>query len=445
MAEGRRHRSRRFPAVLVEFGRGGVSTLVRERLAVAKGKDGETVGPIIKTPGVGELSRILDAAALRYTDLSREIADHEATLTEVRGQLRVAQLFVIRLVMADRIRRLAEKGQSAIAGLTRARTEREAGRVEVYFSVDTATVVSYAALTRAFEDLAGYGRIWDAGAVTEAGEVGRVPVAFSVGASDIVACREDVLVAPGGGGHALQIFPGFVLLREGADAVVLEHGEIELDVTRARFVEEEALPGDARVVGEAWPTEEPDPNAKEPQAPLPVVEYGELAIKVPDGQLAAYVVSNYTKARVFVEAYERYKRALAAIVDADVEPGDVQPRAGAAAEAPLDIRPRAWLAMDWLAIFLAVVLLSLPFALYRPSPPPPAPPATAPPVAEKSAEAQGDTATRPRPKPKRVARKAAETYAKPGEPCGLVRQPNGVLKLIPCPPAAAPPPQAEKD
>lgn len=441
MAEGRRHRSRPFPAVLLEFGRGGVSTLVRERLVAGKGQAGEAVGPIVRTPGVGELKRILDAAALRHADLSREIADNEATVAEVRAQLRVAQLFVIRLVMADRIRRLVEKGQSALASLARARAEREAGRVEVYFSIDTATTVSYAALTRAFEDLAGYGRIWDAGAVTADGEVGRVPVAFSVGASDIVACREDVLLAPGGGGYALQIFPGFVLLREAADAVVLEHGEIELDVTRARFVEEETLPGDARVVGEAWPTEEPDPNAKEPKTPLPVVEYGELSLKVPDGQLAAYVVSNYTKARLFVEAYERYKRAVAAIVDPDVEPGEIPPRADAApVEPPLDIRPRAWLAMDWLAIFLLVILLSLPFVLRRPPPPPVASPVAAQPATVKSAEAKGDAAARPQPKPKRSARKAAAPRAKPGEPCGWIRQPNGVLKLVPCPPAAPTPP-----
>lgn len=441
MAEGRRHRSRPFPAVLLEFGRDGVSTLVRERIAAAKGSHGETVGPIVRTSGVGELRRILDAAALRHADLSREIAELEATLTEVRAQLRVAQLFVIRLVMADRIHRLAEKGQSAIASLARARAEREAGRVEVYFSIDTATAVSYAALTRAFEDLAGYGRIWDAGAVTEDGEVGRVPVAFSVGASDIVACREDVLLAPGGAGQELQMFPGFVLLREAADAIVLEHGEIELEVTRARFVEEEALPGDARVVGEAWPTEEPDPHAKEPTTPLPVVEYGELAIKVPDGQLAAYVVSNYTKARLFVEAYERYKRALAANIDPDVEPAEIPPRAEAAlTEPPLDIKPRAWLGVDWLAIFLLVVLLSLPFALNRPPPPPPAPAPSTAPAAARSAETRDDTAARPRPKPKRPARKALPPAAKPGEPCGLVRQPNSVLKLVPCPPAASTPP-----
>ena len=89
-----------------------------------------------------------------------------------------------------------------------------------------------------------------------------------------------------------------------------------------------------------------------------------------------------------------------------------------------------------LAIFLLIVLLSLPFALHRPSSPSPAPPLAAP-AAPKSAEARDDSAARPRPKPKRVARKAAAPRAKPGEPCGWVRQPNSVLKLVPCPPAAA--------
>jgi hypothetical protein len=62
------------------------------------------------------------------------------------------------------------------------------------------------------------------------------------------------------------------------------------------------------------------------------------------------------------------------------------------------------------------------------------------PATVKSAEAKGDAAARPQPKPKRSARKAATPRAKPGEPCGWIRQPNGVLKLVPCPPAAPTPP-----
>jgi len=445
MAEEQRRRLRPFPGVRLEFGHDGVRTAVRERIALAKGHYGDPTPPIVRTAGVGELRKILEAAALRHADLSREIAEHEGVLADVRARLQVAQLFVMRLVMADRIRDLAAQGQAAIAALTRARAEREAGKVEVHFSIDTATAAAYAALTRAFEDLAGHGRIWDAGALTADGEVGRVPVTFSVGASDIVACREDVLLAPGGG-WSLQIFPGFVLLREAADAVVLEHADLALEVTRARFVEEEAVPGDAKVVGEAWPTEDADADGKEPQAPLPVVEYGELSLNIPTGQLAAYVFSSYAKARVFVEAYEDHKRALAAIVEPNAPEPEAGPRADVAPlEPPLDIKPRARLWMDWAAIVLLVFLLGLPFALYRPAPPSPAAASARAPVAAaavpeaKSDKAKDRSSTRPAPRPKRAAGKAAKPRPKAGEPCGLVRQPDGVLKLIPCAPAATAP------
>jgi len=439
MAEGERRRLRPFPCVRLEFDRDGVSTVVLEHIPVAKGHYGAPP-PLVRTAGLGELKRILDAAALRHADLRHDIVEQEAVLAEVRARLRRAQIFLMRLAMADRVRSLAETGQAAIAAIARDRAELEAGRVEVQFAVDTATAATYAALTRAFEDLAGYGRIWDAGAVTAEGEVGRVPVAFSVGTSDIVACREDVLLAPGGGGWALQIFPGFILLREAADAVVLEHGDTVLEVTPARFVEEEAVPGDAKVVGEAWPTEGAGAEGK---PPLPVVEYGELSLSAPGGQLAAYVFSSYAKAHVFAEAYEDHKRALAAITEPDAPPPEAGPRPPVPPpEPPLDIRPREGLWLDWLAVVLLVFLLGLPFALHRPAPPPPgAPPAKAvlaAPLAEaKPAQAKDRTAARPAPKPKRAA-KAKAPRPKAGEPCGLVRQPDGVLKLVPCPAGATP-------
>src|SRR5690348_11490499 len=123
MAEGERRRLRPFPGVQLEFGRDGVSTTVSERIAVGRGLYGG-----LRSPGMGELKRILEAAALRHADLSREIAEQEGVLADVRRGLWLAQLFVARLFTAARIRRLVEQGHSLIDALARDRAEREAGK-----------------------------------------------------------------------------------------------------------------------------------------------------------------------------------------------------------------------------------------------------------------------------------------------------------------------------
>ncbi len=454
MTEGKRQKLRPFPVVWLAFSRDGVHTQVREHIALARGSNDEEA-PFAPTTGFGPLERILEAAALRHADLSREISEHEGILADARSRLRLAQMFIVRLFTADHIRSLAEKGQSSITSGARAREEREAGKVEVHFWTDTAATITYAALARAFEDLAGSSWIWDAKAFATNGETTSSAVSFSVGPSDIVACREDVLLAPGGGAWSLQFFPGFVLLREVADAVVIGYGDVELEVTRGYYVARGALPGDAKVVGEES-TEEDGTASKRP---FPVVEYGEMKVKttdmslnIPSGQLAAHVVSNYAKARVFVEAYEDHKCAIAAIIEPERATAKASPPTTAApAQPPLDIKPRDRLWADCTAIALLVFLIGLPFVLRRPAAPSAAPivipivkPIASSPVSDVlPAKAKARSSARSVPKPKRASRPATVPGSEVGEPCSFVRQTNGVLKFIPCAPAGTAPPNAQ--
>lgn len=446
MAEGERRRLRPFPGVQLAFGRDGVSTTVSEHIAVAKGLyGGGAPPPVVRSAGIGELRRILEAAALRHADLSREIAEEEDVLAQVRRRLRWAQMFVARLTTPLYVRYLVEQGEASIQALADVRAERDAGKVEIRFAIDTATAAAYVALTRAFEDLAGNERIWDIAKESPDGQVQWARVAFSAGRSDIVACDEDVLVAPRAGGGSLQILPGFVLLREGAEALVLEHGDVELDVTPARFlVADEDLPRDARVVGQAAPPESEETDGKAAKALRPVVEYGRMTVLSADRSFydqseppPVYVFSNFAKARVFVEAYDDYKQALAAIVEPEPprQPGERPRPAVAAQEPPLDIRPRRRLWLDWAALVLIVIGLGLPFVLPRPAPPVPAAPPARPIAAvqlvqPKPANPGAHAAIH---KSKRPNARAAKPSREVGKLCGLVRQPTGEVTLVPCP------------
>ena len=438
MAHEEQRRLRPFPGVRLEFGRDGLIAAVRERLVPGAG--GELAAPIVRTAGLAEPRRIIEAAALRHADLSREIAEHEAALAQVRARLRLAQRVVIRLVMPSRIGRLAEQGQALIAALMRSRAEREAGKVEVQFATDAAAAAAYAALVRAFEDLAATARIWDANAVTADGEPDWVPVAFSVGASDIMVCLEDVLVAPGARGGSLQISPGFVLLHDGAEVAIVAHEDVELSVTPNQYVvDKDALPSDARVIGETWPAEDAEEQQQPQSAPRQVVEYGDLSVVLPTGHRPAWVFSSYAKARVFAEAYEDYRRALAAVAEPD-PPRESPPPATLPQEPPLDVRPPERLWIDALAVVLLIFLLSLPLMLFRPaSPPPIAAPAAAPPTAAvpppetKPGPVDARPVVRPPPKPRRAAARSPSPRGPPAESCGLVRRPDGVMMLVPCP------------
>jgi hypothetical protein len=193
--------------------------------------------------------------------------------------------------------------------------------------------------------------------------------------------------------------------------------------------------------------------------PFPVVEYGEMKVRttdmslnIPSGQLAAHVVSNYAKARVFLEAYEDHKCAIAAIIEPELATATASPPTIEAPPLPpLDIKPRDGLWADCTAIALLVFLVGLPFVLRRPAAPSAAPivmpvvkPIASPPVPDVlPAKAKARSSVRSVPKPKHASRPATAPSSEVGEPCSFVRQANGVMKFIPCAPAGTAPPNVQ--
>jgi hypothetical protein len=454
MAEAERRSSRPFPGVQLEFGREGVVAVVSERIVVGRAPQGGPAAPLpVRSKGLGELQRILEAAALRHADLSRDVAERSWVLANLRRELRLAQLFMVRLVMFARIPRLVARGRASIEALAQVRAEREAGKVEVRFAVDSAAAAAYAALIRSFEDLARNDRIWDICDAAPGGDANWIPVAFSVGTSDIVACREEVLRAPRSGGGSLQILPGFVLLRGASETVVLEHDQVEFAATAVEFlVESDEVPRDAKVVSQSVAPEDDDEQLGDAEkAPRSVVEYGRMALMTHGGspgaptlQTPTYVLSSFAKARVFTEAYEDYKQSLAAVTEPAVLSTETRWQAGAAPEEPpLDVRPLRWLSLDWAAVVLLLLLLWLPFAMNRPAPSPASafsfkPTALAvQTVAAPPTNAVIQAPIRASHKPKRAIVRSTQARAESVATCGLVREPTGVMKLVPCDQAGA--------
>lgn len=331
----------------------------------------------LTTPGLDELKHLIIEATTRHAELQSELDTKTKTLNRCTSKLRWAQFPIIRLFTANAIPRLVEAANNASDDVEDTRAHLEGCFVEVDFAFDDATRASYNALVRAFESLKSAQRIWD---ITEKASVDqvrqrttaftaitRVPVRFDFASPEIVRSKFPAMRLGNVGGRDLQIYPGFVMMREGTrDFALIEFPQMDCQLAQSNYIEEEAVPSDAVQIGTTWKRANKDGSRDRrfnDNYQIPILRYGALAFSSPTGLAEVYQISSYDKATTFAEAVASHKRALANLQTPDNLPALPAPtdaegdheNADLAHEPAFVAKPRTNLAIDW--ILLAILLI----------------------------------------------------------------------------------------
>ena len=332
----------------------------------------------LTSAGLGELKRLINEAAVRRVSLVSQVAGADKALAKARGRLKLARTFIVRLFTSKTIPRLAEAVDAAEQHLEQSRAELEGCIVEVDFGFDDATLGSYAALTRAFGALRSCQRIWDitsTSAINRVAErtvattaIRRTAVRFDIANPLIVKSQHQVLQLGNVAGRDIQIFPGFVMMRDaGHDFALIEYREFHASLRHSNFVEEESVPSDTQVIGQTWKKANkdgsPDRRFNDNYA-IPIVEYGELTLSSPTGLLEAYQFSNVGHAEGFAQALEAHKRALASLSNGEAsspeaEDSDeaLQPHEDDSPPTVAVPQPPTGLWLDWVALGVIIVAI----------------------------------------------------------------------------------------
>jgi hypothetical protein len=115
-------------------------------------------------------------------------------------------------------------------------------------------------------------------------------------------------------GEDILIYPGVAIMprADGAFALI-DLRELRLESEAVRFVEEDAVPNDAAVVGETWAKVNkngtPDLRFRDNYR-IPICLYGRLLFTSPAGVEEEYQFSNAEAAGNFSRAFDAYKTAL---------------------------------------------------------------------------------------------------------------------------------------
>jgi hypothetical protein len=232
----------------------------------------------------------------------------------------------MRKLFPGRYVRLQERAAEAKAHQDELEEQEKLSRLQTKIDLPTEVRTIYSQLLDAFAIVVGCERKWDTVSRTAANRlrertaashtIDRQPVTFRFGSCDLIESEWKVPCLENANGGDLFLYPGFVLVHVSDDAfALLEVSEIELEGAPTTFIEEETVPADSRVVSQTWKKANKDGSPDRRftnNYPIPIVEYGKLAITSPTGLNEEYMVSNVEAVVKLGSIWEALRRAVLA-------------------------------------------------------------------------------------------------------------------------------------
>ncbi|MGI3902547.1 MAG: DUF4236 domain-containing protein [Janthinobacterium lividum] len=279
----------------------------------------------LTTPDLQGLKQLLNEAAAQKKSLAPDLAEALASRGQVWRSMRRREQFPLRLLLKRGIPKARAAFEQAEVEALKVIEAIALSEVRVVFGFDGASLDAQRELVQAHSTLSRAHRVWDVLSSTwinQAKErsaassvIRRTPVALSTVKDGVVAGDQTGLRFQNANGADLDFFPGFLLMRDrgAADYALIDIRDVRIDAQPVRFIEEEAVPGDATVVDYAWAKSNrdgsPDRRFRDNKQ-IPVVQYGALHFSTATGLEEAYHVSDCEKALAFGSAFHRLQTAL---------------------------------------------------------------------------------------------------------------------------------------
>jgi len=142
----------------------------------------------------------------------------------------------------------------------------------------------------------------------------RKQVKFGFGNLDIIKSKFDALHFENANGGDLYIYPAFIAIVDGNKKFgLIDIREVDFDFISQKFLEEEGVPSDSKVIGNTWAkvnkNGSPDRRFKD-NYQIPICLYGNIEIKSSSGLNEAYFFSDHGKAELFSKTFRVYQKTI---------------------------------------------------------------------------------------------------------------------------------------
>lgn len=279
----------------------------------------------LTSPDLDGLKQLINDAAHQKALLQADLAEAVADRRRAWRKLRRREQLPLRVLMKSSIPAARASFDEAEEEALKVAAAILATEIKVEIDLDDQTWSAWAEVRRTFDRLAQTAQFWD---VTSSIAVDRYrtrSAAHQTITRTPVGLRTvfDGIVATSGGGHRfenanggdLDIFPGFMLIRDktSSDYALIDLRDLTVETYGCRFIENETVPPDAEVVGYAWHKSNKDgsPDRRFAQNfQIPIALYGEIRFKTRNGVEEAYNASHCGSAIAFGHAIASFQDAL---------------------------------------------------------------------------------------------------------------------------------------
>lgn len=298
----------------------------------AEAQPGPLVGEIksaevasLTSPDLEGLKKLINDAAHQKALLQADMTEAVADRRRAWRKLRRREQLPLRVVMKSSIPAARAAFEEAEEEALKVAAAIMATEIKVEIDLDDQAWSAWAEVRRTFDRLSQTAKFWD---VTSSVAVDRFRTRSAahetvtrtpVGLRTII----DSIVATAGGGHRfenanggdLDIFPGFMLIRDKAssDYALIDLRDLTVQSYGCRFIERETVPPDAEVVGHAWHKSNkdgsPDRRFSE-NFQIPIALYGEIKFTTRNGVEEAYNASHCASALAFGNAISSFQEAI---------------------------------------------------------------------------------------------------------------------------------------
>jgi hypothetical protein len=281
----------------------------------------------LTTPGLTEFKRLLERAQHEHNEISRDLAHwrtQEAAAVDKYTSWQTGWL--LRRLFKAKYQQLGETAEEFTARRIELEEQEELSRLQTQLSLPLGVERAFHRLRDDFVVMCSASRLWDTVGqrstnrvverTTASRTIERKPVKFQLGRCELIESDWEVPRLENANGGDIFFYPVFALyFVTSENFALLEYGEMKLEYMPQRFIEEEAIPKDSKVIGSTWAKANKDgtPDKRfKGNYEIPIVQYGKLTITSATGMNEEYMVSNVESAEAFFRAWQLLANAVRA-------------------------------------------------------------------------------------------------------------------------------------
>lgn len=267
------------------------------------------------------------AAHEQRLSLATDLQEVERSLAKSKKRLLFSYIFLYGIIKKSIAQKIKEDISNQKEAIGQIQEQIENSAVELDFEFDDDLLNGYTSVLESFKKLCSSIKIWD---VTSAYDQDRV---ITRSAASIVVSKKEVrldvkeipdikanfnpLYFQNGNGADIYFYPNFIIVYSSKEKfAIIGLNELRLTFTPVRFIETGNVPADSKIIDRTWAKVNkngtPDKRFKD-NYEIPIVSYGNIALKTSTGLNEEYEFSNYEFAEDFADAFLSYQNTIKAL------------------------------------------------------------------------------------------------------------------------------------